>query len=403
MANYFDKLYEEILDIRKYLIKLGPSRRQGSILEKKLNECKLIIQQYNTYLENINKIPRTVEEENKIKETCKNINDLYEEIISLTQQVKDNFEKMAFDLKIALNLLPVMTDDEFITRQLIDGIEYYSSVIDSASHRNLINFVLKSRLSQGAKLKLLSNYNTVEALLIDMKQILLPKKSASALQKQLLNFKQNEMTIDDFGRKLSELFVSLTISQSEGNSSQFNVLKTINEKQAIRQFCDGLRNRRISTIITAQKYECLKDAVQAAIEEDTSNSSNAQIFSMTQNNNNSAQNHWRPFNSNRRGYRGAYRRGFRQRGYSNANQNNQVRGGGAQPYRGGAPGFQQARGGFTSGYNNSGRYFNNRYKGNNYRGNFRGQVRVMTEELQQQPNMSDEQILTDCEQEFFRG
>ncbi|KAF9797300.1 hypothetical protein SFRURICE_006282 [Spodoptera frugiperda] len=47
---------------------------------------------------------------------------------------------------------------------------------------------------------------------------------------------------------------------------------SVNEKQAIKQFSDGLRNRRIRRIISARNYSSLKDAIQAAQDEETSSS-----------------------------------------------------------------------------------------------------------------------------------
>lgn len=64
------------------------------------------------------------------------------------------------------------------------------------------------------------------------------------------------------------MFVELTISQADGDSSKFEVLKPINEQIAIKRFADGLRNDRISTIIAARNYSHLKDAISAAKDEE---------------------------------------------------------------------------------------------------------------------------------------
>ena len=137
----------------------------------------------------------------------------------------------------------------------------------------MINFVLKSRLSQIAKLKLNSSYESVAALIIDLRKELLAKKSPTAILSKLQNVKQNESSVSDFGKEITDLFINLTISQADGNSDYYKVLKPINEKFAIKQFADGLRNRRLSTIICARNYSTLKDAVQAAQDEDVTRSS----------------------------------------------------------------------------------------------------------------------------------
>lgn len=89
------------------------------------------------------------------------------------------------------------------------------------------------------------------------------------------------MPIVDYGKLITELFVDLTISQADGNTECYNILKSINEKQAIKQFSDGLRNRRIGTIISARNYSSLKDAIQAAQDEETSSSAAGEVMGMS--------------------------------------------------------------------------------------------------------------------------
>lgn len=50
MAIVLDQLYEELKSIRTYLIKIGPGRRQGNILEIKLNEANSIFKTYSSWL-----------------------------------------------------------------------------------------------------------------------------------------------------------------------------------------------------------------------------------------------------------------------------------------------------------------------------------------------------------------
>ncbi|CAK1585977.1 unnamed protein product [Parnassius mnemosyne] len=146
-----------------------------------------------------------------------------------------------FDLKTALTLLPVMSDDETSVKQLVDNIQYYNSLLTKQECKNnLIKFILKSRLSRSAKLRLQDDYSNVEDLVSDMQKELLPRKSAAAIQSKLQKLRQNDMPIADYGKQITELFVDLTISQANGNTEYYNILKTVNEKQAIKQFSDGL-------------------------------------------------------------------------------------------------------------------------------------------------------------------
>lgn len=119
-----------------------------------------------------------------------------------------------FDLKTASSLLPVMNDSETVTSQLIDAVELYSSMLDEVSQGFLINYILKTRLSPSAKLRLNLTYTTVDNLIADMKLHLLTKKSAASLSIQLHKTKQNDKSIEAYGKQIEELMVNLTISQA---------------------------------------------------------------------------------------------------------------------------------------------------------------------------------------------
>ncbi|KAH9640103.1 hypothetical protein HF086_016034 [Spodoptera exigua] len=287
------QLYNDLGKIRTYLIKIGPIRRKGDIVLKKLKEADNLLFIFNENLERLRLLKTGFENEefHKFDKLNKDFLSLYDNILDLCSNSSSTKEsilelKMAkFELKIALSLLPVLNDGGTNTKQLIDGIEYYQTELDSEGQTKLVNFVLKSRLLQSAKLKLNTKYDSVNELIKAMKTNLLPKKSATALQQRLFNLKQNDLSIDDYGKQITDLFVDLTISQSEGNESNFGILKPINEKLAIKSFADGLRNRRLSTIITARQFTSLSEAIQSAIDEDVSTvTTSGDILYMRRNN-----------------------------------------------------------------------------------------------------------------------
>ncbi|KAF9813310.1 hypothetical protein SFRURICE_015792 [Spodoptera frugiperda] len=256
-------IYEKLKQVGTYLIKIGPSRREGRILEIKLKEANDIFCKYSKWLldfENKVKEGTIKSDDFPLYENCrKNFDLLYQEIKILCQPVvkPQNSSNMdSFELT-ALHLLPYYN---------------YSLLTKPECKKNLIKFILKSRLSQSAKLRLKDDYTSVEALIRDM-QI-----DAAAIQNKLQKTRQNDMPIVDYGKLITELFVDLTISQADGNTECYNILKSINEKQAIKQFSDGFRNRRISTIISARNYSSLKDAIQAAQDEETSSSAAGEVM-----------------------------------------------------------------------------------------------------------------------------
>lgn len=362
MADFIKELHSDLLKIRTYLIKIGPSRRQENICSKKLNEANILYEQYNNYIEEIKRIKKfkSVSEIGDIDEYGAKFNNLYLEVTNLCKSEPIASTTMSkFDLKIALSLLPVMNDTEIVTKQLIDGIEYYDSVLEDASKNELMEFVLKSRLSQYAKLRLAKKYRDVPELLKDMKIHLLPKKSFTAISSKLQSIKQNEKTITDYGQELSSLFVDLTISQSEGHEESYDSLKRVNEKLALKRFADGLRNRRLSTIIAARNYDSLSDAIQAAIDEETSSSdyTSSNIMSMRRSNgryNNYRGNHRGHYSATRGRYyhNSSHPRGSNRRGVGRYNHQHGAGRGRQEPLRGN-PSGRGHRGQFNNNYYNN--------------------------------------------------
>lgn len=314
MAESLLSIFEELKILRTYLIKIGPKRRLGEVRLRKLNEARDLFSKYTKANDIIkNQIVQGQLDKNEVALIFKinsNFNTVYSEILTLCSEsgIKAQTSKMAlgdvdsdvFNLKTALTLLPLMSDDELSVKQLIDSVEYYNSLLTKPECKNkLITFVLKNRLSQCAKLKLSASYETVDGLLNDMRKILLPKKSSTALLSKLQSTKQNDKSISDFGREIAELFVDLTISQADGDMAKQSILKPINEKLAIKRFADGLRNRRLSTIVAARDFGSLTEAIQGAQDEEVETSPSTEFvgtyYSKSIRNSNSP-----------RGYRGRY-------------------------------------------------------------------------------------------------
>lgn len=281
MSVLLRDLRDRLNYLREYLIKIGPERRQKEIAYKKLEEAKNIYSQLDCILSQVNNDIKT----NKLdSSTVKICNDLVREISDIYTKIKDlvrfvdsadqisleeDIAKMSnpFDIKTAIALLPVMTGQEQTTKQLIDGILMYDSLISDSTKGQLIDFVLKTRLSVSAKLRLRSSYNNVKDLVEDIRKYLLPKKSSQAIQAQLFRAQQGRRTIESFGSELEELFVNLTIAQADEDTSKYDVLRPLNERTAIKQFADGLSDQRLSTIIASRQFDSLPEAIRAAVDE----------------------------------------------------------------------------------------------------------------------------------------
>ncbi|XP_047020506.1 probable cyclin-dependent serine/threonine-protein kinase DDB_G0292550 [Helicoverpa zea] len=299
-----------------------------------------------------------------------------------------------FEIKTATSLIPVMDGSESTTEKIIDAVELYSDCLkDTDQKKLLISFVLKTRLTKTAKLKLKSEYGDVASLLQDIKTYLLTKKSANAILCQLNNLNQNNMSVCEYGNKLSELFIDLTIAQASGNEKTCEILRPINEKLAIKRFSDGLRNKRLSTIISARNFSELKDAVRAAEDEELGQpSTSGVIFSARGKSNNRYNN-----NFTKRGHNNYYNRGFHYRTNHNRGQgyNNNYQQFNGNPRGGYTRGRGNTFSKFVNNHNSSGYYRSRGTRGRN------NQQRIFSAEGSENRQTNNEE--TETKNQFFRS
>ncbi|KAL0860031.1 hypothetical protein ABMA27_010346 [Loxostege sticticalis] len=318
-------LHNEIKYIRDYLVKLESKRRSSNIKIEKLTRSTSLFEEFNeeyhVFIKNIKSLNLKEETVEYLYNLRLSVDTLYikkkTDLCSepdIESESEENTNMAKFELKTAISLLPVMTNDENVTKQLISNIELYDSMLEESAKPALIKFVLKSRLSESAKLRFCESYDSISDLVRDIKDRLLSKKSHTALQQQLHRAKQGNK--QQFGKEIEQLFVDLTISQVAGNSKSYEVLRPINEKYAIKRFSEGLRNSRISTIIAARNYTSLKDAISGALDEAVSLGQEHQVMSFRAQRGNIS-----------RGRRNLHQQGrsnFNQQGNSNRGQFNQA-------------------------------------------------------------------------------
>ncbi|XP_041981033.1 uncharacterized protein LOC121734486 [Aricia agestis] len=275
MEDKLLELYIKLDEIKEYICKLGPKRRTGPTYELKINEANSL---NNKFEECVQLLPSSVSKE--ILGICINIRKVYSKILSykILEKMSENF-----CLKTAVSLLPKMNGDESVTRELIDAIELYSSMISNDGKQLLINFILKTRISDSAKMRLRTEYADINSLLKDMRSSLLTIKSDTSLQAQLQSARQGNKSIKEFGNEIERLFVDLTISQANNDPDAYKILRPVNEKNAIKRFSDGLQSQRLGTIIAARNFSQLKDAIRAAEDETSSRPEQIASYSKSRN------------------------------------------------------------------------------------------------------------------------
>ncbi|KAJ3651512.1 hypothetical protein Zmor_017547 [Zophobas morio] len=376
-STAFRHMYEELKVIHRNLGKDSSARRQDpKAIRSKVNKINKLNADFKDIRDNFNKhehndaLKKEVKEyvelilkffdlinrilESRLKEVADlreitDVNDSDLELDSL-EIINNNLRvKMGekFSLRTAASLLPLMDGTEDATKRLIDAIELYDTLLDADSKQLLITYVLKTRLTQSAKIRLRSTYTNCIELIADLRKYFLTKKSAAILSVQLNSARQNNNTIDEFGKTIEELVTELTIAQANGDQQVLDVLRLANEKIAINVFSNGLRNTELRTIVKARNYSKLSDAIRGALDEQPSTSLSQQIFNMRINNQ-FRRNYGNRgnFNSNRSHFQPNSRRNYN---HSNSFVNNNQR---AQ--------------------SNTNRGNSSTYSNGNYRGSFRG-------------------------------
>lgn len=173
-----------------------------------------------------------------------------------------------FDLRTAASLLPAMDSTEDSVRQLIDAIELYDSFLDTEGKSQLVIYILKVKLSLNAKIRLEKTYGSVQSLVRDMRKHLLTEKSAATLAVELHKARQNNRSVENFGKDIEQLMLELTLSQSKGDDRAQVVLQGVNEDLAINAFCNGLKDGNLRTVIRSRGYGTLKDTIAGAKDEE---------------------------------------------------------------------------------------------------------------------------------------
>lgn len=350
----FKQLHTDVKNFNKKIVKEQLNKQEDlECVNKLLVDIELLEDIFSDLKLEFNKLKNTTadadlalrygkEIENSLSISKRILLDKLEFIEQINKTTLNMTEK--FDIRTAASLLPCMDGSEDTTKQLIDSIELYSGLLNEEGKKCLINYVLKTRLSQGAKLRLANTYPNVENLISDIRKHLLTKKSAAALANDLHNARQEHKSIDQFSKTIEDLFINLTLSQADGNDNRIPILREVNEKIAINAFSNGLKNSELRTIVKARDYSTLKDAIVGAKDEErlSVSSSSHSVFHARQNNFGNA---YRSFNN--RGNRGQFasnRKNF------NFNKNNNFN----RPH---------------TAYNNN-MHFNNNH--NNFRGQGRG-------------------------------
>ncbi|KAI4471958.1 hypothetical protein MML48_1g07529 [Holotrichia oblita] len=296
-------VYEQLKTFKSNRIKDNQEVRANiDFTNKKLKEFEQILLQFRKLEADISIQKLDVNIVEQIKEYVAAIETIIEQVRKILDDRLNININMAEDfcLKTAGSLLPSMDGTEETTKQLIDSIRLYADLLKTDHMKYLINYVLKTRLSENAKVRLNSKYDSIDLLLKDLRDNFVTVKSASTLSYQLHQAHQLNKSLDEFGSEVEQLLSNLTLAQANGNDEALQTLRPVNEQIAISSFCNGLKNHELRTIVKARNCKTLKEAISTAKNEDRNKPSSSNIFHFNRHRN-PHQNHGR-YNSFNQSY-----------------------------------------------------------------------------------------------------
>ncbi|KAI4456593.1 hypothetical protein MML48_8g00003462 [Holotrichia oblita] len=276
----FKALYEDIKVFRTNITKDNQERRKNlELTQRKLIELKQFVTASNSLRTQASLDISNLHLTNEIKIYVKQIESLINDTNNILKDRLESHSNMeSFSLKTAGSLLPSMDGNEDTTKKLVDSILFYESLLKNDDKKHLVNYVLKTRLSENAKIRLKKEYDSIKDLVKDIQDNFISKKSATTLFNQLHQARQHEKSISQFGNEIDQLLSDLTLAQAGNDQTLLTTLRPVNEKIAINSFCNGVKNHEMRTILKARNVGSLKDAIAVALDEERNKPSSSNVF-----------------------------------------------------------------------------------------------------------------------------
>lgn len=291
MLDLFRQLYEEVKIFKANRIKDNKEKRENlDLVAKRRSQTQEFLIKLNALLSEFENVKSRFKLDviSDIQTYVSATETLITDIQTVLAQRLDKGITMAesFDLRTAATLIPSMNGSEDTTKQLIDSIKLYAEMLKPEHQVFLINYVLKTRLSEEAKVRLAKNYNSVDMLVEDIQSNFITKKSATVLSSQLHHSQQLHKSVDEYGKEIEKLLSELTLAQAGSDENLLKLLRPVNETLAINSFCNGLKNNELRTILKARNCTTIKEAISIAKDEESTRVvKNVVYFNKTSSNN----------------------------------------------------------------------------------------------------------------------
>lgn len=189
----------------------------------------------------------------------------------------EDISMSGFDISTSMRVIPEFTGDVKHLTNFLNIVEYlYDSINEAGGKLSLINFVLKTKLSDIVRHRLNSHPTPTDITQFKavFSQIFKSKKTPLNIQSELSRTIQGNLSISDYANKIENLVAELNSLQllSADENSRNTIIK-LNDEVGLNAFKLGI-NDNLRSVIFAARPASLSEAISLAFEVDIPNSSN---------------------------------------------------------------------------------------------------------------------------------
>lgn len=281
---------------------------------------------------------------------------------TVLQPINASNTGMEFDLKTVGAVVPDYNGSPEKLTDFLDCARLYNELLKPESRAGYLNFLLKVKLKEKAKLALITTPKDFLEFETFLKARFKPKATVSSIQHKLSTLRQGSRPVDSFVAEIESLVNSLTDLQvAERGENNREIIQALNDSTALNTLKAGCKEE-VKRVILASQVANFPDGVTLALDAESSLAITSEQPAQV--------------NYVRRGYHGRGRGHYRGRGkwrqnHNNHNSYNSYNNG--NKYRNNGDSNGNANGSYAASYDGKrGKNGNNGYRG---RGQSRGQHR----------------------------
>ena len=267
----------EELEILINIFKKSPNREYSNAYI--LNRTETVNNNYNKFVDIYETLDSKINakillsSKEKYNLRYKEVNDLIKKHsrVNLIQEtnIETIVDKMAsFDILHTVKLIPEFNGESAQLNNFLSLIEYLHNTLKNDDKPKLVEFILKTKLSEKARKKIANNIKieTLDDLKTSFMKTFKTIRSALLVQSELMNSTQGNNTLTRYIDRIQNLNYELSnLQMTDKGQAEKEVIVMMNEQMAMNVFKKGLKEPMRSMVVSA-RVETLQSAIDLANE-----------------------------------------------------------------------------------------------------------------------------------------